>query len=145
VRAEARKLRAVTPHEPPSCTPDWIPLRTFWYSTGSPESLRVINTKGINVNCTSSLTQGCLNCFNTREILGFKASCTKAVKRMCSTMRNCPQKHLERAKSTLVLLSRLLEHVASNSGVPIEDISLSQLAYEVEMFGEERHNIPKPK
>ena len=117
------------------CSTHWI--------TSKLES--VINTKGINVNCTSSLTQECLNCFNTREILGFKASCTKAVKRMCSTMRNCPQKHLERAKSTLVLLSRLLEHVASNSGVPIEDISLSQLAYQVEMFGEERHNIPKPK
>jgi len=49
---------------------------------------------------------------------------------MCSTMRNCAQKYLERAKSTStsVLLSRLLVPVGSKSGVPIEDISLSQLA-----------------
>jgi hypothetical protein len=53
-------------------------LEVFHWITSRLES--VINTKGINVNCTYSLTQDCLNCFDTREISVFKANCTKAVK-----------------------------------------------------------------
>ena len=60
-------------------------------------------------------------------------------------MRNCAQKYLERAKSTStsVLLSRLLVPVGSKSGVPIEDISLSQLAQF--LTGPSRGNVWKWK